>query len=153
MKKKRPRNSAKAVIIHRGKLLVIRKESEGKSWFLLPGGGQHEGETLHEALVREVFEETGALCVPGDLLFLREYRSDRHEFADFAPRLHQVEFYFRARLKPGQEVGLGPEHDDNQTGVEWIPLSQVTRKPIYPLSLRRLMKGLSVPPIYRGDVN
>src|SRR5687768_8900235 len=48
-----PRNSAKALIVKDGRILVIRKKVGTELWYLLPGGGQEKGETLHEALKRE----------------------------------------------------------------------------------------------------
>ncbi len=50
------RLSAKAVIIQDGKLLMA-KEREG--WWGLPGGGIDHGETVEQALRRELSEELG----------------------------------------------------------------------------------------------
>ena len=91
---KHVRNSVKAVIIRDGRLLVVRKSDTSAGYSVLPGGGQHKGETLPEALIRECAEEIGAPVTVGKLLFIREYRSDRHEFANLRPKVHQVEFCF-----------------------------------------------------------
>ncbi len=49
-----------AVILHEGRLLLIQRGQEPlKGEWSLPGGAVETGETLEEALVREVFEETG----------------------------------------------------------------------------------------------
>jgi ADP-ribose pyrophosphatase YjhB (NUDIX family) len=90
------RNSAKAIIIEGGRLLTIcRLDPIHGEWFLLPGGGQHPGENLHDALRREVREETGLEIEIGDLVFVREYIGVHHEFADEDSRFHQVEFIVR----------------------------------------------------------
>lgn len=152
-KEKRPRNSVKAVIIRRGKLLVLRKRKGGDVFYVLPGGGQDHGETLEEALLREVHEEAGARVTAGDLLFVREYRGRNHEFRDDHHHVHQVEFFFRARLKPGSEPKQGKAPDSLQEAIEWISLAELARKNFYPKSLRKILAGASVKKIYRGDVN
>ena len=58
------RNSAKALILHDGKLLLNRCVSRLGIYYALPGGGQHDGELLTEAVRREVMEETGLTVEP-----------------------------------------------------------------------------------------
>ncbi len=41
------------------RLLVVRHSKDGRSYYLLPGGGVQWGETLEEALRREIAEEIG----------------------------------------------------------------------------------------------
>jgi len=68
------RNSAKAIIIKDGKLLTTKNQSRTGIFFILPGGGQEFGETLHETLERECREEIGCKVEVSELLWIREYR-------------------------------------------------------------------------------
>jgi 8-oxo-dGTP pyrophosphatase MutT (NUDIX family) len=43
-------------------LLFSAREADGERWWFTPGGGVHRGETVREAGVRELFEETGFAC-------------------------------------------------------------------------------------------
>jgi len=43
----------------RGRILLCRQEKPGKEYWLLPGGGVNSGESLLEALYRELTEELG----------------------------------------------------------------------------------------------
>lgn len=55
------RISSRAVIIQDGKVLTMfrRKIKDGKvkEYYVIPGGGQDEGETLEETVIRELKEE------------------------------------------------------------------------------------------------
>ena len=53
------RNSAKAIVLNDGKILVNRCISKFGEYYALPGGGQHTGEMLNETVKRELLEETG----------------------------------------------------------------------------------------------
>ena len=50
-----------AILRWRGSILLIRHEKRGAEHWLLPGGGVRAGETLLEALQRELAEETGLI--------------------------------------------------------------------------------------------
>jgi len=54
-----PRIRVSAVLRWRGRLLLCSQEKPGKKYWLLPGGGVKSGESLVEALHRELLEEVG----------------------------------------------------------------------------------------------
>ena len=58
------------VVIEDDRILLLNQDADaGRSWSL-PGGKLEDGETLAEALVREMKEETGLDIVPGRLLYV-----------------------------------------------------------------------------------
>ena len=67
---------AKVVIIHDGKVLLVRPNYAHRKW-TLPGGGVGGRETFEEAAIREVREEVGLEIQT--LTFIREYQAD-HKF-------------------------------------------------------------------------
>jgi 8-oxo-dGTP diphosphatase len=54
-----PRIRVSAILRWKGRMLLCRHEKPGKEYWLLPGGGVNSGESLVEALHRELAEEIG----------------------------------------------------------------------------------------------
>ncbi len=54
-----PRIRVSALLRWEGRILLCRHEKPGKEYWLLPGGGVDSGESLVEALRRELLEEVG----------------------------------------------------------------------------------------------
>lgn len=154
-KKLKVRNSAKAVIIRDCKILVIIKRDQEGPYAVLPGGGQNWGETLPEALVRECREEISADVKVRKLLFIREYRSNLHEFAAISPDVHQVEFYFKCKVAKGYEPSQGDHPDNGQEDVRWASLDKLDAINLFPRTICPLLADLkhSHFPVYLGDCN
>lgn len=67
------------LIVRNGRVLLIRRGKEPylECWSL-PGGGVEPGETLRDAVKREVCEETGLDVVVGRVAGYREYMEPEH---------------------------------------------------------------------------
>ncbi len=92
------RNSAKAIIIHQGKLLLTKNKDNDGFFYLFPGGGQEHGEVLKETLKRECIEELGVQVEVQDLVYVREYIGKNHEFAAWDHEFIKWSFILSARL-------------------------------------------------------
>ncbi len=65
----RPVVGVGGVLIHQGKVLLIRRGKQPlRGRWVVPGGTVEVGETLEEALVREMREETGLTIEPAGLV-------------------------------------------------------------------------------------
>jgi 8-oxo-dGTP diphosphatase len=70
----RPYLAVSAAIIRDGRVLVARRaKGASTGLYTLPGGVVEAGETLHEALMREIAEETGITIEPVVLAGQREF--------------------------------------------------------------------------------
>jgi ADP-ribose pyrophosphatase YjhB (NUDIX family) len=61
------RASVSAVIFDRQRRVLLQQRADGGQWGL-PGGSLEIGESLREAVTREVHEETGLTVAPGRLI-------------------------------------------------------------------------------------
>jgi 8-oxo-dGTP diphosphatase len=76
-----------AVLIHEGRVLLIKRGKEPlRGRWVVPGGTVEVGETLEQALVREVQEETGLVVRPIEVVLV----FDRIEREGEAVRYHYV---------------------------------------------------------------
>lgn len=71
--------AAKAIIVRDNKVLVLRQSAEaavsGANRYHPPGGIVEPGESLHEALEREIQEETGLPATIGPVISVEEWRT------------------------------------------------------------------------------
>ena len=147
------RNAAKAIVLHGGKILLDQcyRENIGK-FFTLPGGGQHQYETMEAAVVRECLEETGYTVVPEAFVALYEeiHTSDfmRQLHPDYAHRIFHI---FRCSLADVPKVAPS-EEDGGQTGSVWIDVNQTASLNILPAHIGENMSALihATCPLYLG---
>jgi ADP-ribose pyrophosphatase YjhB (NUDIX family) len=60
------------ILLKEDQILLVRHEKNGKSYFLLPGGGVEYGETVEQALIREFQEEVGLDIQVGALVLVHD---------------------------------------------------------------------------------
>ena len=102
----RPQLAVSAAIFRDGKVLLVRRaRSPSKGLYSLPGGRVEFGETLHQALAREVDEETGLRI---DIVGLAGWRE---VLPGGSGGGHYVILSFAARWTSREPV-LNDEHDD-----------------------------------------
>jgi 8-oxo-dGTP pyrophosphatase MutT (NUDIX family) len=124
------RISGRALIVEQGAVLLVEFNDETGLHYNLPGGGVDPGESIIEALKREVREEASVDIEVGRLSFVIEYEPERNAFwAGSQPSLSLV---FESRLTEGSVPQLPDEPDPNQAAVRWIPLSELETVELLP---------------------
>jgi 8-oxo-dGTP diphosphatase len=116
------RPAAYAVIIEQGKILLTHwtgeKHPERAGW-TLPGGGLEIGETAEDAVIREVYEESGyAVRLDGILGVDSKYYDDGRDRP-----FHSLRILYRAYITGGsaEVIDVGGSTDD----VAWVPLEDL----------------------------
>ena len=102
----RPYLAVSAAIFRASRVLIVRRaQPPAQGLYTLPGGGVEIGETLMEAVIREVAEETALTIEP---IALAGYREAIVRDADARVERHFVILPFAARWIAG-EVALNEE--------------------------------------------
>jgi len=134
------RNSAKAIVVDNGRILLNRCTSRFGEYYALPGGGQNPGETLIEAVKRELLEETGYRVQPMRLSGIYERIADRPG-ADGEAICHKLYFIFLCKLSDPKPL-RPTEHDRFQIGLEWVNIRDVRTSNLFPHAIRDNINAL-----------
>lgn len=148
------RNTAKALLVSDGRILVNRcVTQEGEIFYDLPGGGQHMLETMEEAVIREVREETGYTVKVAGFAALAEEINDYLADSDYSEYAHRVIHIFRVEVTGG-EAAEPTEMDYQQSGSVWLDLEEADRALFLPEHLNGRISQLarSETPLYLGCV-
>jgi 8-oxo-dGTP diphosphatase len=119
----RPEVCVGAIAVDEGRLLLVRRgRGPAAGAWSVPGGRLETGETLAEAVLRELAEETGLEGVCDELVGWVERMGPDHHYVilDFAVTV----------LEPRE-----PQAGDDAAEAEWVPLDEIAH--------RRLADGLA----------
>ncbi len=119
----RPEVGVGAVAVHDGAVLLVRRgKGPAAGEWSVPGGHVEMGETLHEAIVREVLEETGLEVVVDRYLGYAERMGADPDNPDLG-QYHFVILDFAVTvLDPTQPPVAG----DDAAEVAWVPTGEVS---------------------------
>jgi 8-oxo-dGTP pyrophosphatase MutT (NUDIX family) len=129
---------SRAIIIRNRHIALIKRQREGRTYYVVPGGGREPGETPEQTAIRESYEELG-LNVAIDRLLARVVFRGREQF------------YFFARVTGGHfGTGNGPEmtgkyppERGTYTPV-WISLKHVEHINLFPPSIAALVSKAAI---------
>ncbi len=108
-----------AFIFNEKNELLLVKSHKWKGKWVIPGGHVELGESLEEALRREVKEETNLEIKVEKLVLVQEAIFDK----DFYKKKHFIFFDYKCKKLSG-EIKLNEELQD----YEWFSLSEALRK-------------------------
>lgn len=140
-----PRLRVAAVITRGNAVLLVEHVKDGRHNFLLPGGGVRFGETLHDALVRELWEETRLEVSAGRMLFVCESIAP-----DGERHMVQVAFAADTRSEPA------PGDDPRVAGAHFVDADRLAALEMYPpiqqVLIEGLRNGFPATPAYLGNI-
>ena len=149
------RCAAKALLVRDGQILINRcvSSTTNEVYYDLPGGGQHPYETMEEAVIREVAEETGYTVRVVRFAAIAEEIHDsqalREQYPDYCHRIHHIFL-----VEPVDDTAALPsEMDFQQQESVWVSLSEANSLPFFPTQLCGRISELvqSLSPVYLGS--
>ena len=127
------------LIVDTDKILLIHRHRDGQEYYIIPGGGVEEGETVVEAAHREAAEETGLVIELRALLWERPFATEMGN----GRVINQMEYAYLITQFSGTLCLSGPEFErqspTNQYRLDWIPFSNFPETLIYPGGLDKAM--------------
>lgn len=128
---------AVSVVVVDGRLLVVLRHRPGQDYAVLPGGGVEAGETVAEAAVRELGEETSLPAVAGEVLWVRD------DGGRPATYVRMVDVRGEPRLGGPEERRASP---GNAYRLVWAGPGNLDRLGLRPELLRPLLQQLLTGP-------
>lgn len=107
-----------AVLIENNQVLCISCKYEDGEYFLFPGGGLEAGETMEEAAVREMFEETGLIVKIKKMIYVNDWIKDRKT------NTRVLNIFFLVERKGG-EIIPGEKDGGKVKEIKWIDLKNI----------------------------
>jgi 8-oxo-dGTP diphosphatase len=122
---------ASALILYRKKILLIFRQRDGIEYYVVPGGGVEINETIREACIREVREETGLKVK--NLIFVGNINNRG-----------RIEHYFLTHVFPGKaKIGFpesARQKDNNRFTLVWVPINEILTLNIVPSEALKLIE-------------
>ncbi|HEY3929795.1 MAG TPA: NUDIX hydrolase [Candidatus Koribacter sp.] len=132
----RPLLGVGAVIVHEGRVLLVRRASEPlKGEWSVPGGLVELGEKIVDAVKREAQEETGLVIEPGEVLELFDsiWRDAEGRF-----QYHYVLVDYLCRVISGTLQAATDVSD-----ARWVPEAQIGDFGLRETTMRLIRKGFA----------
>ncbi len=117
-----PQVAGRALIVDRGRLLLVRGDGDGSFW-TLPGGRADLGEDIKSCVRREVYEETGLTITVGDLYAVSEYY-------DPVATHHTLQAHFICAIAAGEIQDSWVDHGGSVEEVRFFTHAEVMELPI-----------------------
>jgi 8-oxo-dGTP pyrophosphatase MutT (NUDIX family) len=133
--------NVRGIVVHEGKVLVIKRVKEGREYFVFPGGHIDEGENLRHAAVREVEEETNIKTVVKRHLYKTEYDGCADVFQNF----YLCEYKSgKVSTTDAEEYHEGAEHEIGWDGKErgtyqpmWVAIDELGEIDLKPTEIKK----------------
>ena len=118
------RIAASGIVLKENKILLVKYENiNGNTVFVGPGGAANIDESLEDALVREVLEETGVNIKVEKILCVEDLLSSKHRL---------LKLWFLCSYINGNIIKTQDAINEGITEVNWYSQEELKNKITYP---------------------
>lgn len=128
------RYRAAAIIIENECVLFASNEKDDYLYSI--GGGVHMGETAEDAVLREVFEETGIHYEIERLAVIHENFFSENSGTLKGLNCHEISFYFLMKSRGTQELCSNSTIQGVKEDICWVPIKDLEKYKAFPSFLR-----------------
>ena len=126
------RTRAVAILIENDSVALIERHRAGRHYFTFPGGGVDDGESVEQAVIREMEEEAGLRVAV------------KYKIAEVWFQGNRQEYFLVERLYGEFGTGTGPEFGEYDPihGTYhplWMPVSDLLNNPVLPVEMADLV--------------
>ena len=133
------RYRAAAIIIEDEYVLFASNEKE--KYYYSIGGGVHMGESAEEAVIREVYEETGVKYEVERLAFIHENFFVGDGSLE-GKQCHEIAFYFLMKPRGTRKLNSNSYTQGVKENMYWLPINKLEEYRAYPMFFRDKLKNL-----------
>lgn len=133
------RYRAGAIVVEDGCVLMVGNERD--NYLYSVGGGVHLGETAKEAVVREVFEETGVRYEVDRLAVIHENFFDSSDGLLSGLCCHEIAFYFLMKPRGTKQLNSDSWECGIKEEMHWIPIEDLDKYTAFPSFLQEYLQN------------
>ena len=131
------RYRAAAIIVENGCVLFVGNSKE--NYLYSVGGGVHMGETAEQAVLREVFEETGVHYEIDHLAVIHENFFNDNSGTLEGLNCHEISFYFLMKPRGTQELHGNSYVCGVKEELYWIPIEDLDKYTAFPSFMKEYL--------------
>jgi len=117
-----------AIVVDGGRVLLLWRKINGNAYYVFPGGGKEEGETIEQAVAREALEETSIVVNVEKFLYKLENETIVNYF--------YLCSYVSGEPKLGEGNEVGEITESNQYEPMWKEISQFADLEFLPVEVK-----------------
>lgn len=128
------RYRAAAIIVENDCVLFVTNDNE--DYYYSVGGGVHINESSYDAVLREVYEETGVHYEVERLAIIHENFFNQNNGILKGLNCHEVAFYYLMKPKGSQELNSNSFTSGAKEKMCWIPIKDLDKYKTFPYFLK-----------------